>query len=154
MKLMQLQEELQLDGSDEAWLSCVGVWHTSKRIGLLRALESNNATHQQQHDLPNVAAAFSQTLASLGQHMPCRLDLSLPRSLPSGQHYLVAANLRQNEQLMPHYIKQLLLVLLEHLTETGADHDGTLLVSIYESGSTDATPQYLAVLEVLLEALG
>ncbi|KAL6759705.1 cryptococcal mannosyltransferase 1-domain-containing protein [Haematococcus lacustris] len=126
----------------------------SKRIGLLRALESNNATHQQQHDLPNVAAAFSQTLASLGQHMPCRLDLSLPRSLPSGQHYLVAANLRQNEQLMPHYIKQLLLVLLEHLTETGADHDGTLLVSIYESGSTDATPQYLAVLEVLLEALG
>ncbi|KAL6759708.1 hypothetical protein V8C86DRAFT_1242121 [Haematococcus lacustris] len=43
-----------------------------KRIALLRALAGHNATHQQQHDLPNVAAAFLQTLASLGQHMPCR----------------------------------------------------------------------------------
>ncbi|KAJ9527014.1 hypothetical protein QJQ45_025289 [Haematococcus lacustris] len=149
-----LQRALLGLGEGEKRLLNLPVSAQRKRIALLRALAGHNATHQQQHDLPNVAAAFSQTLASLGQHMPCRLDLSLPRSLPSGQHYLVAANLRQNEQLMPHFIKQLLLVLLEHLTETGADHDGTLLVSIYESGSTDATPQYLAVLEVLLEALG
>lgn len=76
-----------------------------------------------------------------------REDASLPSYLPHHQHYLVAANLKNNEPLMPHYIMQLLKALLP------SEH-GTVFVSVYESGSFDATPQWVALLELVMRTAG
>jgi hypothetical protein len=110
-----------------------------------------------------------------------RWDLSLPKGLPADMKYMIAVNLRNNEDLMPHYIRQLLIVggavciRLPPVPRCGAfqmplsplpvlqavigdaateNAEGHVLVSIYESGSSDDTPKFLPILEVLLLALG
>lgn len=65
------------------------------------------------------------------QRIPCFRDATLP--LPrAGLRLLLANNLHNNEQLMPHYITQMLrlLALLP---------PGSAFVSVYESGSKDRT---------------
>jgi hypothetical protein len=48
-----------------------------------------------------------------------------------------------------------MLTLQAVLGDATADHaEGHVLVSIYESGSSDDTPKFLAVMEVLLLAVG
>ena len=65
------------------------------------------------------------------QRIPCFRDPSLPLPRP-GLRLLLANNLHNNEQLMPHYITQMLrlLALLP---------PGSAFVSVYESGSKDRT---------------
>ena len=65
------------------------------------------------------------------QRIPCFRDPTLPLPRP-GLRLLLANNLHNNEQLMPHYITQMLrlLALLP---------PGSAFVSVYESGSKDRT---------------
>lgn len=73
-------------------------------------------------------------LSNLEKQISCPWDPSLEADLPllKGQKYLIAANFRNNEELLPHLIVQLwhLLAILPQ---------GSAFVSIYESGSTDST---------------
>ncbi len=63
--------------------------------------------------------------------VPCLQDPSMPAA-PAGQRVFFASNLRDNAPLMPHYITQMLFTVT-------ALPVGSAFVSIYESGSTDAT---------------
>lgn len=67
--------------------------------------------------------------------VPCLQDPSMPAP-PSGQRIFFASNLRDNAPLMPHYITQMLF------TVTTLS-PGSAFVSIYESGSSDATGRSL-----------
>ena len=54
----------------------------------------------------------------------------------------LAANLKDNEELMPHFILQLLLSVAAMQTDA-------VFISVYESGSTDLTgTQYLMILQL------
>ena len=73
-------------------------------------------------------------IARCGQktpEVPCLQDPSMPAA-PARQRVFFASNLRDNAQLMPHYITQMLFTVT-------ALPVGNAFVSIYESGSKDAT---------------
>jgi alpha-1,3-mannosyltransferase len=78
----------------------------------------------------------------------CKLDtmvLDELYKLPAS-NYFIAANLKNNEELLPHFTQQLLTVAsLLH---------GSVFVSIYESGSTDDTPRLLQELQAALDSQG
>lgn len=57
-------------------------------------------------------------------------DATLPRALD--QRVFIAANFKNNGDLMPHFIQQLLLAIVAMPSDNA-------FVSIYESGSTDLT---------------
>ena len=61
----------------------------------------------------------------------CIVDPTLPDSV-HGQRVFLASNLHNNEDLLPHYILQLLQLIVSLPI-------GSSYVSIYESGSTDQT---------------
>ena len=63
--------------------------------------------------------------------VPCLLDPTLPAP-PRNRRIFIASNLHNNAALMPHYITQLLLSVVSLTPEA-------TFVSLYESGSTDAT---------------
>ncbi len=65
----------------------------------------------------------------------CIVDPTLPEGV-DGQRVLLASNLHNNEDLLPHYILQLLQLIVSLPV-------GSSYVSIYESGSTDQTGQNL-----------
>ena len=73
-------------------------------------------------------------LSNLEKQVSCPWDPTLEADLLllKGQKYLIAANFRNNEDLLPHLIVQLwhLLAILPQ---------GSAFVSVYESGSTDST---------------
>ncbi|KAK9820093.1 hypothetical protein WJX72_006049 [[Myrmecia] bisecta] len=82
------------------------------------------------------------------QFVPCREDPSLkPPPSSTGQKYLVAINLRNNEDVMPHFCSSLLetLAILP---------EGSVFLSIYESGSTDNTVAWLQLLRQLVDHMG
>lgn len=67
--------------------------------------------------------------------VPCLLDPTLPP--PSrNKKIFIASNLHNVAALMPHYITQLLLSVVSLSS-------GDVFVSVYESGSTDATGKHL-----------
>lgn len=92
--------------------------HSESPSGSLR--RTSSAAHQVLLDIRDAAKRHT---------VDCIEDPSL-QPLPNGQRLLVASNLHNNEDLLPHYILQLLHVLVQ-LPE------GSAYVSIYESGSTD-----------------
>ena len=57
-------------------------------------------------------------------------DATLPHTID--KRIFLAANLKDNEELMPHFILQLLLSI-------AAMHRDAVFISVYESGSTDLT---------------
>ena len=67
----------------------------------------------------------------------CVTDPTLPESL-GGQRIFFASNLHNNEDLLPHYILQLLQLIVRLPV-------GSSYVSIYESGSTDETGTVLSM---------
>lgn len=87
-------------------------------------------------------------LSSLGHQVSCAWDPSLEADLPllKGQKYLIAANFRNNEDLLPHVIVQLwhLLAILPQ---------GSAFVSIYESGSIDSTGELALALAKYMKKL-
>ena len=68
------------------------------------------------------------------QQVSCPWDPTLELDLPHllGQKYLLAANFKNNEELLPHVIIQFWHVL-------AILPEGSAFVSVYESGSTDST---------------
>ena len=67
-------------------------------------------------------------------------DATLPHTID--KRIFLAANLKDNEELMPHFILQLLLSI-------AAMHRDAVFISVYESGSTDLTgAQHLNILSV------
>jgi hypothetical protein len=109
------------------------------------------------------------TLSYSGEEriLPCsRRDASLPRPADAAAaatttsagaaaaaaaaplRLLVAGNLFNSELLMPNYMLQLLRFLVDDVAA------GQAYVAIYESGSSDHTPQHMALLAMLLEPSG
>ena len=74
--------------------------------------------------------------------------------LSLSDNFLVASNLKNNGPLMPHFILQLLQTLLPSLKLNSNSSSSNILVSIYESGSTDDTAAWLKILDKLLKATG
>ena len=70
-------------------------------------------------------------------YIDCISDPTLPEAV-GGQRIFFASNLHNNEDLLPHYILQLLQLILRLPV-------GSSYVSIYESGSTDQTGNVLQV---------
>ena len=67
-------------------------------------------------------------------------DATLPHTID--KRIFLAANLKDNEELMPHFILQLLLSI-------AAMHRDAVFISVYESGSTDLTgAQHLSILSL------
>jgi len=66
--------------------------------------------------------------------VPCLLDSTLPPP-PRDKKIFIASNLHNTAALMPHYITQLLLSVVSLVS-------GNVFVSVYESGSTDATGEH------------
>lgn len=75
----------------------------------------------------------------------CPVDVSLPATA-NGHKVLFAGNLKDNAGLMPHF-------LLRTVQLAAALDPTQLYVSLYESGSGDATPCWLDTLKRLLEAM-
>jgi hypothetical protein len=91
----------------------------------------------------SVAAQLSQ----LEKQVSCPWDPTLEADLPllKGRRYLIAANFRNNEELLPHVIVQIwhLLAILPQ---------GSTFLSIYESDSSDSTGAVAAVATFCLRA--
>lgn len=81
----------------------------------------------------SVESLVAQLLA-VEEMVPCHWDATLETDLRKlkGKKFMVAANFRNNEELLPHVIVQLwhLLAILPQ---------GSTFLSIYESGSEDST---------------
>ena len=77
-------------------------------------------------------------------YIDCVTDPTLPESL-GGQRIFLASNLHNNEDLLPHYILQLLQLIVRLPV-------GSSYVSIYESGSTDETGNVLQMQAVHISA--
>ena len=95
-----------------------------------------NATRDQSpesHLLLIKALHVLMTLATAKPVVACHWDSTLPLTpAHEGNMVLLAANMHNNEELLPHFTLQLLDLL-------SSIPDGSAFVSIYESGSTDST---------------
>ncbi|KAK9812593.1 hypothetical protein WJX72_000003 [[Myrmecia] bisecta] len=99
------------------------------------------------------AALLSQVKGILGDLalaqpvVDCSWDPTLHTSFGAAdQKYLVAADMHNNEAVLPHYIIQLV-----HLMTVMPQ--GSTFLSVYESGSTDSTGAWLEVLISLIASL-
>eukprot|EP00877_Chromochloris_zofingiensis_P010922 jgi/Chrzof1/6083/Cz17g09030.t1 len=113
--------------------------------------------------LDKFIARWYLLLHGLGKPIPCRLDDSLVfeiRQLESNrttaandqsQHatpsYFFAANLYNNDEVIPHFIFSLIQTLLRL-------PNNRTFVSVYESGSSDDTATWLHVLQLSLDVIG
>lgn len=94
--------------------------------------QSNSSLQLLANKITSILTAFSKTKPTVS----CTWDRSLPVSNIAAQgKVLLAANMRNNEDLLPHFSLQL-LQLLAALPHRSA------FVSIYESGSTDNTGKH------------
>jgi hypothetical protein len=93
--------------------------------------------------LDDVVQALST--AAGNNSVPCSADGTL-RTLPPGR-FMVTLNLNNNQDLLPHLMIQLIHLL------GNVDHGTHIFVSVFESGSRDATVQWLIVLKDVLVAL-
>jgi alpha-1,3-mannosyltransferase len=97
------------------------------------------------HDSPSTAA-FGQYVETLGLSLPSSTSCTssaLNRTHPDAM--FIAANLHNSLHVLPHFALQV-------LRYAAAAPPGGVFVSIYESDSSDGTPQYLQALERLLAA--
>lgn len=81
-----------------------------------------------------------------GHTLHCKYDPALSVIPPSVSSIFIASNLHNSEALMPNFISQLVHFLL-------AFPERFFFVSIYESGSTDRTGEWLGLLEDVLNEL-
>ena len=81
-----------------------------------------------------------------GHTLHCRYDPALSTIPPSASSIFIASNLHNSEELMPNFISQLVQFLL-------AFPERLFFVSIYESGSSDRTGEWLGLLEDVLNEL-
>eukprot|EP00803_Ostreobium_quekettii_P009670 evm.model.scf_943.3 EVM.evm.TU.scf_943.3 scf_943:37794-39458(+) len=81
-----------------------------------------------------------------GHTQHCKYDPDLSMIPPSSSRIFIASNLHNSEDVMPNFIVQLVQFLL-------AFPERLFFVSIYESGSTDSTAEWLELLEDVLNEL-
>ena len=89
--------------------------------------------HTAEFDL--LVTKASKILSDLSKAKPvatCSWDTTLPLKLQTNGKVLLAANMHNNEDLLPHFTLQMLHLLASIPT-------GTAFLSIYESGSSDST---------------
>ncbi|GMH35746.1 hypothetical protein BSKO_03614 [Bryopsis sp. KO-2023] len=79
-----------------------------------------------------------------GDILPCQRDKDLLEGAQPTGTFFFALNLYNNEAIMPNLIYQLLRTISRF-------PEGRVAVSIYESGSLDSTPQWLALFRELLD---
>lgn len=160
--------------------SSMAKWYASSSPSLAGLLEvvavpntlaSSEALRERQHELSLIALG-SHVNTSCGHSMSGvdddSLHMALNRTdgtagvklrssaldlrLMQGQRVFIAANLHQSQDVLPHWIAELIRLVLALKKDTGVVDN--LFVSIYESGSTDHTGVYLATLRGHLKFLG
>ncbi|DBA79927.1 TPA: hypothetical protein ACH3X1_008137 [Trebouxia sp. C0004] len=92
----------------------------------------------------------SDVLSALSSAKPvtsCAWDPSMPLDLHNNKKVLLAANMHNNEDLLPHFTLQMLHLLASLPL-------GSAFLSVYESGSTDSTGAWLEVLRDLMACIG
>lgn len=98
------------------------------------------------------ARRLHRLLLGTGKVIPCRTDSTLPMATDGSSsaqqqpRYFVAANLRNNQDVLPHFMYNLIKMLL-HVPA------GTAFVSVYESNSNDNTAIWLEILELALHVI-
>lgn len=98
---------------------------------------------------PELVTAVSGLLSGLraaGEPLRCPWDATLPTNSSSFGRLLVAGTLHNNEVLMPHLLLQLLALALYLPPQS-------IYVSLYESGSGDATGAWLALFQEIVKLL-
>ncbi|KAA6416478.1 MAG: hypothetical protein FRX49_13550, partial [Trebouxia sp. A1-2] len=98
---------------------------------------SPDATDSYQHttEFKLLVDKASDVLSALSSAKPvtlCAWDTSMPLDLHNNKKVLLAANMHNNEDLLPHFTLQMLHLLASLPL-------GTAFLSVYESGSTDST---------------
>lgn len=81
-----------------------------------------------------------------GEILECAEDASLLEERDSTQQIFIAVNLYNCESMMPNFILQLLRFVSLHKHEQ-------IRISVYESGSSDSTPEWLLLFQKLLDVL-
>lgn len=79
--------------------------------------------------------------------LDCDRDVTLLQPRETKERFFVAVNLKDNEDIMPNFIVQM-------LTLVSLFDEDRIRISIYESGSVDSTPQWLIFLGKLLDVVG
>ena len=82
--------------------------------------------------LVDKASDVLSALSSAKPVTPCAWDPSMPLDLHNNKKVLLAANMHNNEDLLPHFTLQMLHLLASLPL-------GSAFLSVYESGSTDST---------------
>lgn len=98
-------------------------------------------------DLDARARSLLDGLLTHKATVPCAYDATLPLAVPRAERVLFAADLHNNQHVLPHFTQQLLQI----IAILGPSR---VYVSVYESGSTDSTTEWLALLTALLDCLG
>lgn len=104
------------------------------------ALHSRDVRQEDSAEFEDLLAKFQSLVWKLGTAIPpeitCSWDPTLHGNsllgLEGTQKYLLAADMNNNEALLPHFMSQLLHFL-------SVMPQGSVFVSLYESGSTDST---------------
>lgn len=124
-------------------VSAEGVFDAS--AAAMAALRNSSRAQQLATQLiTHALAMISHT--GLDRVVRCRPDPDLPP--PPAARYVIAANLHNSEAVLPNFALQLLRVVVLSMPP------GDAYVSIYESGSGDATPRWLHALALLLPPVG
>ncbi|EFJ46405.1 hypothetical protein VOLCADRAFT_105533 [Volvox carteri f. nagariensis] len=138
-------------------------------ISLARGLRAlRDIPHDVQAHLPD-AVELLAVIRGLGVAPPCLERPGAPRGLPGRFRYMIAANLKDCEALMPYWTlevlrlgfllqgnSRMLHVYFHNVTadEVTAWSGSAAHVSVYESGSKDSTPTWLRIAESLWQAAG
>jgi len=94
-----------------------------------------NDSYQHTTEFKLLVAKASDVLSALSSAKPvtlCAWDPSMPLDLHNNNKVLLAANMHNNEDLLPHFTLQMLHLLASLPL-------GSAFLSVYESGSTDST---------------
>jgi hypothetical protein len=118
------------------------------RRAALEVYHAGNATvSQTSTDLDRGAAQLLQELVVGKATVACPLDNSLPLQMPRSERVMFAVDLHNNQHVLPHFTYQMIQI----IAILGPSQ---VFVSIYESGSTDSTTEWLSLLKSILDQLG
>lgn len=115
------------------------------------APHSRDVRQEDSAEFEDLLSKFQSLVWKLGTAIPpdvtCTWDPTLHVNALLGQEgsqqYLLAADMHNNEELLPHFTSQLL-----HFISVMPQ--GSIFVSLYESGSTDSTGKCQSMINVLL----
>ncbi|GMH32524.1 hypothetical protein BSKO_00358 [Bryopsis sp. KO-2023] len=122
-------------------------WRSAVRSAFSPDLLAGNVSDGYWHEYLTVSMTHVLTeIRKSGRIIQCNYDPALSSLPTDSKRIFIASNLHNNEEIMPNFITQLVQFLL-------AFPERRFFVSIYESGSTDRTGEWLELLKEVLSEL-